>query len=90
MENIIPVASELGYLHVDESSLITVDQINKYPENQVLIITTGSQGEPMTALSRMAAGLHRKVQIKTGDTVVFSSSPIPGNEKSVFNTINQL
>ncbi|ETA79120.1 ribonuclease J [Youngiibacter fragilis] len=90
MENIIPVASELGYLHVDESSMITVDQINKYPENQVLIITTGSQGEPMAALSRMAAGLHRKVQIKTGDTVVFSSSPIPGNEKSVFNTINQL
>lgn len=90
MENIIPVASELGYLHVDDSSMITVDQINKYPENQVLIITTGSQGEPMAALSRMAAGLHRKVQIKTGDTVVFSSSPIPGNEKSVFNTINQL
>lgn len=90
MENIIPIAMELGYLKMDEKNLISIDDIRKYPENQVLIITTGSQGEPMAALSRMANSLHRKVQIKAGDTVVFSSSAIPGNEKSIFKIIDQL
>ena len=90
MENIIPIAMELGYLKMDEKNLISIDNIRKYPENQILIITTGSQGEPMAALSRMANSLHRKVQIKAGDTVVFSSSAIPGNEKSIFKIIDQL
>lgn len=90
MENIIPMAAELGYMQLDEKSMISIDDINKYPDGQILIITTGSQGEPMAALSRMATSLHRKVQIRRGDTVVYSSSPIPGNEKPIFNTINQL
>ncbi|HSP47278.1 MAG TPA: ribonuclease J [Clostridiaceae bacterium] len=90
MENLIPLAAELGYMHLDEKSMISIDDVNKYPDNQVLIITTGSQGEPMAALSRMASSMHRKIQIRRGDTVVYSSSPIPGNEKPIFNTINQL
>ena len=90
MENIIPIALDLGYLSVDEKHLISIDDIKKYPDNQVLIITTGSQGEPMAALSRMANNMHRKIQVKPGDTVVFSSSPIPGNEKPIFRTIDKL
>lgn len=90
MENIIPTASELGYLKINEKDFITPNEVRKYPENQVLVITTGSQGEPMAALSRMANGVHRQIQIKAGDTVVFSSSPIPGNEKPIFDTINKL
>ncbi|WP_312458352.1 ribonuclease J [Proteiniclasticum sp.] len=90
MENIIPIALDLGYLSVDEKHLISIDDIKKYPDNQVLIITTGSQGEPMAALSRMANNMHRKIQVKPGDTVVFSSSPIPGNEKPIFRTIDRL
>lgn len=90
MENIIPIALDLGYLTVDEKHLIPIDDIKKYPDNQVLIITTGSQGEPMAALSRMANNMHRKIQVKPGDTVVFSSSPIPGNEKPIFKTIDRL
>lgn len=90
MENIIPIAIDLGYITVDEKHLIPIDDIRKYPDNQVLIITTGSQGEPMAALSRMANNMHRKIQVKAGDTVVFSSSPIPGNEKPIFRTIDKL
>lgn len=90
MENIIPIALDLGYLSVDEKHLIPIDDIKKYPDNQVLIITTGSQGEPMAALSRMANNMHRKIQVKPGDTIVFSSSPIPGNEKPIFRTIDKL
>lgn len=90
MEKIIPVAMDLGYLKVDEKHLISVDDVRKYPDSQVLIITTGSQGEPMAALSRMSNGMHRKIQVKNGDTVVFSSSPIPGNEKPIFGTIDKL
>ncbi|MGB4590334.1 MAG: ribonuclease J [Clostridiaceae bacterium] len=90
MENIIPIAIDLGYLKIDEKNIISIDDVKKYPDNQVIIVTTGSQGEPMAALSRMANSLHRKIQIKNGDTVVFSSSPIPGNEKPIFKTIDQL
>jgi len=90
MENIIPIAIDLGYLKIDEKNIISIDDVKRYPDNQVVIVTTGSQGEPMAALSRMANSLHRKIQIKNGDTVVFSSSPIPGNEKPIFKTIDQL
>lgn len=90
MENIIPIAIELGYITVDEKHLISIDDVKKYPDEQVVIVTTGSQGEPMAALSRMANNMHRKIQVKPGDTVVFSSSPIPGNEKPIFRTIDKL
>ena len=90
MENIIPIAIDLGYIHIDEKHLISIDDVKKYPDNQIVIVTTGSQGEPMAALSRMANNMHRKIQVKQGDTVVFSSSPIPGNEKPIFRTIDKL
>lgn len=90
MENIVDVAKELGYLNIPEGQLINADFINKYPADKVLIITTGSQGEPMSALTRMAAGEHKKVSIMPGDMVVISASPIPGNEKLVSRVINQL
>lgn len=90
MENIMEVAIELGYLEVDKNVLINVDNINKYPENRIVIITTGSQGEPMSALSRMAASEHKKIGILPGDSVIISASPIPGNEKLISKVINQL
>lgn len=90
MENIVQVAIELGYLEIEEGMLIGIDQINKYPNDNVVIITTGSQGEPMAALSRMAACDHRKISIIKGDTVIISATPIPGNEKLVSKVINQL
>ena len=90
MVNIIATASELGCLDVPENTLISVDQLRNYPAEQTVIITTGSQGESMAALSRMADSSHRKISIGQGDTVIFSSSPIPGNEKAVTNVINKL
>ena len=90
MVNIITTASELGCLNVPENTLISVDQLKNYPGEQTVIITTGSQGESMAALSRMAESIHRKISIGEGDTVIFSSSPIPGNEKAVTNVINKL
>lgn len=90
MENIMNVAIELGYIEVDKDALVSIDQINKYNNDQVVIITTGSQGEPMSALSRMAASEHRKVNIVEGDTIIISATPIPGNEKLVSKVINQL
>ena len=90
MENIINVAMELGYIEIDKENLVPIDQINKYNDNQVVIITTGSQGEPMSALARMAASEHRKVNIVEGDTIIISATPIPGNEKLVSRVINQL
>ncbi|NLK93756.1 MAG: ribonuclease J [Clostridiales bacterium] len=90
MENIVQVAMELGYLEMNEDTLISIDQINKYPNDQVVLITTGSQGEPMSALARMAASEHRKINIVEGDTVILSASPIPGNEKFVSRVVNQL
>lgn len=90
MENIMNVAIELGYIEVDKDTLVSIDQINKYNNDQVVIITTGSQGEPMSALSRMAASEHRKVNIVEGDTIIISATPIPGNEKLVSKVIDQL
>ena len=83
MVNVISTAAELGYLNVPENTLIELDQMKNYPDEQMVLITTGSQGESMAALSRMASNMHRKVQIKPGDTGIFSSNPIPGNEKAV-------
>ena len=90
MVNIIETASELGYLDVPKNTLIQIDELKNYPDEKTVLITTGSQGESMAALSRMAADIHKKVSIKPGDTVIFSSSPIPGNEKAVSKVINEL
>ncbi|MFL0249949.1 ribonuclease J [Clostridium neuense] len=90
MENIVAVAIELGYLKVNDGVVIGVDAINRYPNDKIVIITTGSQGEPMSALSRMAASEHKKITIQEGDTVIISANPIPGNEKLVSRVINQL
>ena len=90
MVSIIQVAQELGYLSVPANTLIEIDQLKNYPPEKTVLITTGSQGESMAALSRMAADVHKKVTIMPGDTVIFSSNPIPGNEKSVSKVINQL
>lgn len=90
MVNVIGTASELGYLNIPENTLIDLEQMKNYPDEQMVLITTGSQGESMAALSRMAANMHRKVSIKPGDTVIFSSNPIPGNEKAVSKVINEL
>ncbi|MBU5590932.1 ribonuclease J [Clostridium sp. MSJ-4] len=90
MENIVAVATELGYLNFEKDVLVNIDSINKYPNNQLVIITTGSQGEPMSALARMASSEHRKVNIIEGDMVIISATPIPGNEKLVSRVINQL
>ena len=83
MINVVSIATELGYLTIPEGVLIDIDDINRYPANQIVILTTGSQGEPMSALTRMAMNDHRKVEIYPGDTVIISATPIPGNEKSV-------
>lgn len=90
MVNVITIASELGYLNIPDQTLINIDHMKNYPDEQMVMITTGSQGESMAALSRMAANIHRKVSIKPGDTIIFSSSPIPGNEKAVSKVINEL
>ena len=90
MVNIISTAQELGYLNVPDKTLIEIDQLKNYPPEKTVLITTGSQGESMAALSRMAADIHKKVTIMPGDTVIFSSNPIPGNEKSVSKVINEL
>ncbi|MBO5166123.1 MAG: ribonuclease J [Lachnospiraceae bacterium] len=90
MVNIIETASNLGYLSIPDKTLIEVDQLKNYPPEQQVIITTGSQGESMAALSRMASNMHKKITIGPGDTVIFSSSPIPGNEKAVTRVINEL
>lgn len=90
MLNVTSVAKELGYLSMDDDTLIELKDIDRYPDNEIAIITTGSQGEPMSGLSRMASAEHRNVEIRPGDLVVLSSSPIPGNETSVTRIINQL
>ena len=90
MVNIIEVASILGYLTIPEGTLIPIEDVKKYHDHQLVIITTGSQGEPMSALTRMAYSDHRKIEITRGDLVIISASPIPGNEKTVSNVINEL
>lgn len=90
MVNIIETASNLGYLNIPDRTLIDVEQLKNYPNERTVIITTGSQGESMAALSRMAGSIHKKISIVPGDTVIFSSNPIPGNEKAVTNVINEL
>jgi len=90
MVNVIGVATELGYIQIPDNTLIDIDDLKNYRPEQTVIVTTGSQGESMAALSRMAAGNHRKVTIMPGDAVIMSSTPIPGNEKAVANVINEL
>lgn len=90
MVNVIGTASELGYINIPEGTLIDVDQLKNYPDEQTVLITTGSQGESMAALSRMAGSTHKKVSIKPSDAVILSSTPIPGNEKAVSKVINEL
>ena len=90
MENIVQVAIELGYIKIEKENLVSIDQINKYNNDEIVIITTGSQGEPMSALARMATSEHRKVNIVSGDTIIISATPIPGNEKLVSRVIDQL
>lgn len=90
MVNVVSIAAELGYLDVPEDTLVDVDEAMRLPANQVCILTTGSQGEPMAALTRMAMHNHRQISIYPGDTVILSASPIPGNEKAVSRNIDQL
>jgi ribonuclease J len=90
MVNVVDVATNLGYLNIPEGTLIDIDDIDKYPNNKIVIITTGSQGEPMSALVRMSTSEHKKVTISPGDMVIISATPIPGNEKLVSRVINQL
>ena len=90
MVNVIGTASELGYINIPEGTLIDIDHLKNYPDEKTVLITTGSQGEAMAALSRMASGAHRKISIKPKDVVILSSTPIPGNEKAVSRVINEL
>ena len=90
MVNVITTAAELGYLRIPDQTLIEIDQVKNYPDDQLVLITTGSQGESMAALSRMAASIHKKITIKPNDAIIFSSHPIPGNEKAVSKVINEL
>ena len=90
MVNIISIAQEYGYIQIPDNTLIDIDQLKNYPPEKTTIITTGSQGESMAALSRIASSMHKKISIMPGDTVIFSSNPIPGNEKAVSKVINEL
>lgn len=90
MVNIISTATELGYISIPDNTLVDIEHLKNYPPEKTVLITTGSQGESMAALSRMANGTHRKVSIRPNDTIVFSSNPIPGNEKAVSKVINDL
>lgn len=90
MKNVVEISQRLGYLTIPEGVLIDIEEIDRYPANQLLILTTGSQGEPLSGLSRMASSTHRQVYIAPEDTVIVSATPIPGNEKLVGRTINSL
>lgn len=90
MVNNVGVAMELGYLRIKEGTLIDINEMNKYPDNEITIITTGSQGEPMSALSRISSSEHKKIQLQPEDLVIISATPIPGNEKTVSKVINNL
>jgi len=90
MEQIVAVATELGHIQYPPGTVIDIKQMGKYSEDKVIVITTGSQGEPMSALVRMASGIHKHIKVKKGDTVILSSKNIPGNEKAISNMINRL
>ena len=90
MVNVVNISLELGYIHAPEGTIIDIEDIRNYPANKIVIITTGSQGEPMSALTRMAMSDHRQVDIIPGDTVIISATPIPGNEKLVAKTVDNL
>ncbi|MFC5472074.1 ribonuclease J [Cohnella suwonensis] len=90
MVNVVSIASELGYLNIPEGMLIEPEEVNKLPADRVVILSTGSQGEPMSALTRMARSTHRKVDILPGDTVIIAATPIPGNERYVGRTVDEL
>lgn len=90
MLNNVKIASELGYLKVKKNTLIDIKNIGKYPEDEIVVLSTGTQGEPLSALTRMAKNEHKQVHLNTTDTVILSSSPIPGNEMAINNTINNL
>lgn len=90
MEKVVSIASELGYLDIPEGTIVNIRKTKSIPDDQLVIITTGSQGEPMSALSRIAYGEHKDVKIKPGDMVILSSTPVPGNEKSVSTVVNKL
>ncbi len=90
LENVVAIASELGYMNIPDGTLIDIDEIKRYSDDRLVIVTTGSQGEPMSALSRMASGNHRKVSVGFNDCVIISAKPIPGNEKTVYRVINDL
>ncbi|SCP96705.1 ribonuclease J [Anaerobium acetethylicum] len=90
MVNVIAIASELGYITIPDNTMIDIKQVKNYPDEKLVFITTGSQGESMAALSRMADGSHKDVRIKPGDAIIFSSTPIPGNEKAVSKVVNEL
>ena len=90
MVNVVATSLELGYLHAPEGTIIDIEDIRSYPANKIVIITTGSQGEPMSALTRMAMSDHRQVDVIPGDTVIISATPIPGNEKLVAKTVDNL
>ena len=90
MVNVIGTAAEIGYLDIPDNTLVDMEELKNYPPEKTVLITTGSQGEAMAALSRMASNIHKKITIMPGDTIIFSSSPIPGNEKAVSKVINEL
>lgn len=90
MENVVNLAIDLGYLHIPHGTLVDIKQTKNVPDDKLVIVTTGSQGEPMSALARMASGDHKTVKLKSGDTVILSSTPVPGNEKMVSNVVNKL
>ena len=90
MVNNTTVANELGYLKIQDGTLIDINDMDKYNNNELVLITTGSQGEPMSALSRIAFGEHRKIELLPDDLVILSASPIPGNEKTISRVINKL
>ena len=90
MINISEIGLKIGELSFDKSILIDIDKVDKYADKELLIVTTGSQGEPLSALTRMAAGVFKQIKIRQNDLIIFSASPIPGNEKSVYNVINTL
>lgn len=90
MENVLSAAIDLGYMNIPKNTLVDLDEINRYPKEKMVIITTGSQGEPMSALTRMAFSIHKKINIEPSDLVIISANPIPGNEKTVSNVVNEL